>query len=121
MKKLILFVVIIYICCFSIAISASFEETKHAAEQGDASAQYSLGHYYYLQQDYKQCKEWSEKAAEQGHVDAQIELGLWYYWGEDADQDYQKARQWFEKAADKGSADAQFFLGKLYDSRTPRS
>ena len=77
---------------FSLVYSASFEGTKRAAEQGDADAQYSLGLFYVLQQDYKQGKEWYEKAAKQGHADAQAGLSGLYYLGLGVRQDYQKAR-----------------------------
>ena len=96
MKKMIsLLIVSISICigCSSLAFSASFEGTKRAAEQGDADAQYSLGLFYILQQDYKQGKEWYEKAANQGHADAQAGLSGLYYLGLGVRQDYQKARQ----------------------------
>ena len=48
MKKFLVFLVAISIqlCCFSLAFSASFEETKRAADQGDAVSQLNLGFMY---------------------------------------------------------------------------
>ena len=47
MKSFFSFVVIVMqFCCFSLAFSASFEDTKRAAEQGDAAAQNELGLMY---------------------------------------------------------------------------
>ena len=72
---------------FSGALQASVGEsdiviTKKAAEQGDVSAQNSLGDMYYLStgvlQDYKQAFTWYRQAAEQGHAGAQNNLGVIY-------------------------------------------
>lgn len=77
MKRLFSVIIIslfICICLFSISFSASFEETQRAAEQGDADAQYHLGMFYNLQNDYIKCKYWYKKSADQGNIDAQITL-----------------------------------------------
>ena len=52
---------------------------RKAAEQGDAMAQYNLGHACFrgegVPQDYTQAVYWWRKAAEQGDADAQFMLG----------------------------------------------
>jgi TPR repeat protein len=62
-----------------------------AAEQGDATAQVSLGLLYDVgkgtPQDYKQAIKWFTKAAEQGDVGAQFTLGLMYRNGDGTPQD----------------------------------
>lgn len=75
MKKLLVFLVAISIqlCCFSPAFSVSFEETKHAAEQGDPAAQFSLGVMYANGQGVRQnlatAKEWYGRACDNGNQD----------------------------------------------------
>ena len=64
MKSFFSFVVIVMqFCCFSLAFSASFEDTKRAAEQGDAAAQNELGLMYDrgkgVTKDYKKAKRMS--------------------------------------------------------------
>ena len=119
MKRLLL-IVITLICCYSsVAFSATFEEIKLAAEQGDAKAQVTLGFLYEkgrgVRQDYHKAREWYEKAAVQGHPEAQMNLGILYNQGRGVRQDYQKAREWYEKAAAQGFATAQLNLGTLYN------
>ena len=119
MKRLLL-IVITLICCYSsVAFSATFEEIKLAAEQGDAKAQLDLGFIYAqgsgVQQDYQKAREWYEKAAAQGLPEAQLNLGILYDQGLGVRQDYQKAREWYEKAAAQGLPEAQLNLGILYD------
>lgn len=109
MKKLLVFLVAISIqlCCFSPVFSASFEETKHAAEQGDAAAQFFLGTMYYngqgVQQDYQKARQWYEKAAAQGESSAQFCLGLLYENGHGVRQDLATAKEWYGKACDNGN------------------
>ena len=118
MKALLSFVVIVmHFCCCSIAFSASFEDTKRAAEQGDAVAQNELGRMYDrgtgVEKDYKKAKELYEKAAEQGLADAQFNLGKIYAFKKGVPQDFVTARQWWEKAAAQGYVKAMTFLGML--------
>ena len=55
---------------------------KHAAAQGDADAQYSLGHMYDkglgVVQDYAEAVKWYKLAAAQGRAEAQFNLGFVY-------------------------------------------
>ncbi|MCK5814317.1 MAG: sel1 repeat family protein, partial [Flavobacteriaceae bacterium] len=64
----------------------SFTETKKAAEQGDADAQYNLGTMYSKGKgtltDIKQAFYWWKKAAEQGDAEAQCYIGAMYYNGD---------------------------------------
>ena len=92
---------------------------KGLAEQGHASAQYSLGECYYygegIAQDYDSAVSWYRKAAEQGYADAQYCLGYCYNKGEGVAQDYYSAVSWYRKAAEQGYDRAQCNLGNCYD------
>ena len=111
MKKFLVFLVAISIqlCCFSLAFSASFEETKRAADQGDADAQFNMGAMYYdgegVQQDYQKAKQWYEKAAEKKDANAQYILGFMYEKGHGVRQDLATAKEWYGKACDNGKQD----------------
>ncbi len=88
------------------------------AQQGDASAQFSLGVMYKegqgAPQDYKQAVSWFRKAGEQGHARAQYSLGVMYYSGQGVTQDYKQAVYWSRKAADQDFPHAQTNLGVMY-------
>ncbi len=102
--------------------SKKYEEAitffKSAAEQGDASAQYSLGVMYVngqgVTKDYEQAVAWYRKAAEQGHSSAQSNLGVMYDNGQGVTKDDKQALAWYRKAAEQGDASAQFNLGVMY-------
>ncbi len=93
-------------------------ETRAQAEQGDATAQTSLGAMYGLglgvPQDYAQAAAWYRKAAEQGYAPAQSLLGKMYHEGAGALQDDKQAVAWWRKAAEQGDATAQNWLGVMY-------
>ena len=103
------------------AKTQDIEQLRKAAEQGNASAQYSLGVMYNtgegVPQDYQEAVSWYHKAAEQGHASAQYNLGVRYVNGEGVPQDYQEAVSWWRKAAEQGDAIAQYNLGVSYDNR----
>ena len=65
---------------------------RKAAEQGHASAQYSLGISYDqgqgVKQDYAEANKWYRKAAAQGLADAQNNLAYAYADGHGVKQDY---------------------------------
>ena len=86
------------------------QETRKAAEQGDAIAQFNLGGRYYLgkgvPQDYNEAATWLRKAADQGEAKGQLLLGLMYYKGHGVDQDYVQAHRWLNLAALQGDRDA---------------
>lgn len=81
------------------------------AEQGDASAQYTLGYNYYAvegtPQDYKEALRWFRAGAEQGDAGAQFNLAFMYKNGEGTIQDYKLAHMWWNIAAANGQEDAK--------------
>ena len=88
------------------------------AEQGDARAQYRLGHRYYegngVTKDYTKAAFWIRKAAEQGNSNAQNDLGYCYKNGNGVPKDYSQAVYWYRKAADQGNDAGQNNLGLCY-------
>jgi uncharacterized protein len=76
---------------------------RQLADEGDASAQYSLGKSYYYgygePKDGGQAAMWFRKAADQGDASAQFELGSMYSAGYGVPHDYKQAYQWFSLAA----------------------
>ena len=66
----------------NVSLEDKFADCKIKAEQGFASAQFSLGLSYYkgtgVAQDAEQAVEWFRKAAEQGDDVAQYNLGVLY-------------------------------------------
>lgn len=90
------------------------------AEQGDVSAQFSLGSMYYFmyQKDPNIEKpyigksiDWYEKAAKQGHVEAQSYLAGIY---ENVMGNYAEAMKLYKKLAEQGNPFAQAKLGMIY-------
>ena len=85
---------------------------RKAADQGDASAQFTLGRMFAtgtgVERDPAQMVQWFRKAAEKGHADAQFSLALLYANGTGVAKDDALAVEWYRKAADPrigGSAD----------------
>ena len=80
--------------------------TRPLADQGEASAQYSLGLMYEkglgVPQDYAAAATWYRKAAEQGDGLAQYYLGEKYEAGLGVPQNYVLAHMWFNLAAAQG-------------------
>jgi len=76
---------------------------RWAAEQGSASAQFSLGFMYDkgqgVVQDYAEAVRWYKLAAAQGNTQAQLNLGASYGKGEGVAQDYLRAHMWLNLAA----------------------
>ena len=91
---------------------------RKAAEQGDASAQHTLGLMYAKGQsvakDADEAVKWFRKAAGQGDAGAQVSLGFMYHSGEGVNKDAQEAVKWFRKAAEQGDAAGQNNLGSMY-------
>ena len=75
---------------------------QKAAEQGHASAQYSLGYMYSngngVTKDYTEAVKWYRKAADQGNTGAMNNLGNLFFYGYGVKQNYQTAKEWYEKA-----------------------
>ena len=92
--------------------------TRLAADQGDASAQFSLGVAYGVgegvPQDDVEAVAWYRKAADQGYASAQNSLGFVYQRGLGVPQDYTEAVRWTRLAADQGHVKAQYNLGHTY-------
>ena len=84
---------------------------QKAADQGLASAQYSLGLAYYdgqgVQQDFKEAVTWYRKAANQGDAKAQYKLGVMYDNGEGVLEDNVTAYAWWNIAAANGGKSAK--------------
>lgn len=102
--------------------ATALREFRPLAEQGDANAQYRLGHMYSqgqgVHQDFRQAAVWFTKAAERGNVVSQLSLGRLYLSGisdEVIPRDFLKAAEWFRKAAAKGHWLAQHMLGLMYE------
>jgi len=90
--------------------ATALKEWKTLAEQGNATAQYSLAVMYDkgqgVPQDYKTAVKWYTLAAKQGKVSAQYNLGLMYAKGQGVPQGYIYAHMWFDIAASSGNKDA---------------
>ena len=100
----------------------NLSQIQTSANQGDPSAQYSLGLKYYsgegVSQSYNKAFEWYQKAAMQNYSDAQYNLGYMYENGKGTSKDLSKALNWYKKSALQGDADAQNQLGLIY-SKSP--
>jgi putative methionine-R-sulfoxide reductase with GAF domain len=76
----------------------SLEGVRKLAEQGDPTAQFSVGARYAtgegVPQDYAEAVRWFSMAAEQGHVVSQATLGAYYWAGRGVPQDLVKAYFW---------------------------
>ena len=99
--------------------AAALEEWRPLAEQGDASAQVTLGSMYQhgegVTQDYVEAVNWFRLAAEQGYAVAQHQLARMYARGLWVRQDSAEAAKWYRLAAEQGEAVAQYYLGVMYD------
>ncbi|HZI83518.1 MAG TPA: tetratricopeptide repeat protein [Casimicrobiaceae bacterium] len=88
------------------------------AEQGDATAQYSLGTLFAegkgVAQDDATAFKWFQRAAEQGNAVAQYNVGASYAAGTGVAKSETDAAKWFRRAADQGMTFAQINLGLLY-------
>jgi TPR repeat protein len=125
------------------AQAGAVEDTRAAAEQGDATAQFALGVMYAtglgVPQDHAEAVNWYRLAAvqgmacmatasaqegavedvralaEQGDAQAQSNLGVKYEVGDGVLQDHAAAVKWYRVAAEQGYAPAQNNLGLKYD------
>ena len=88
------------------------------AQQGDPSAQNTLGYMYDTGQgvmkDYAEAAKWYGLAAQQGDASAQSNLGNMYAKGRGVVQDFVQALNWYRLSAQQGNAYAQLNLGYLY-------
>jgi len=101
-------------------VQSAFERISILANQGNDTAQDSLGLMYEsghgVTQNDTIATQWFKKSAEQGNADAQHELGNIYYFSNGVPQDYVMAAQWYLKSAEQGNTDAQFSIGWMYNN-----
>ncbi len=98
--------------------ATALKEFRPLAEQGDASAQFSVGIMYEsgkgVPQDYAEAAKWYRRAAEQGIAEAQSILGVMYHAGDGVPQDRVEALKWHRMAAEQGYVRAQLETGLMY-------
>lgn len=86
--------------------ATALQELRPLAEQGDATAQYTLGWMYRngngVLQDYAFAMRWYRLAAEQGYAAAQSNLGTMYLVGEADTVDDVTAHMWINISAVNG-------------------
>ena len=96
----------------SMDIETAEKEFRKAAEQGDPSAQFYLGHAHFMQAhetngDYETGLTWIRKAAAQNFDQALSLLGYLYQCGEAVPHDLAASRNWYLKAAEQGHVNHQ--------------
>jgi uncharacterized protein len=93
------------------------------ADQGNATAQYRLGHLYDdgtgVTQDYVQALRWYRLAADQGIAAAQFGLGTIYENGQSVPQNFVLAHMWFNLSASQGNKAAALNRDELATSMSP--
>jgi len=96
---------------------------RSLAEQGNADAQYHLGHMYFvgqgIPQDYAETLKWYRRAADQGLSLAQFALGLIYYMGHAVPEDKVLAHKWFNLSAAQDHTQAAFLRNNIASRMTP--
>lgn len=96
----------------------SVDELRSLAGQGDAAAQFELGHRHAdgrdVVRDDAEALRWFRLSAEQGHAGAQHNLAFRYAFGQGVPLDDAEAVRWYRLAAEQGHADAQFNLASRY-------
>jgi TPR repeat protein len=94
------------------------EGTKLLAEQGDATAQNSIGWAYdtgfCFPENNTEAVKWYRLAADQGDAEAQTNLGNMYSNGDGVPENDVEAVRWYRLAAEQGNALAQDKLGFAY-------
>jgi GAF domain-containing protein len=102
----------------------SLEGIRKLAEQGDRTAQFSMGARFAtgedVQQDYSEAVRWFLMAAEQGHVVSQATLGAYYWAGRGVPQDLVKAYFW-SVLAQAGGDEASKYRVSVLASRMTRA
>jgi TPR repeat protein len=99
------------------AAVAGIDSIRNLAEQGDPTAQFSIGARYAtgddVPQDYTEAIRWFSKAAEQGHVVSQATLGAYYWAGRGVPQDPVKAYFWSVLARAGGDEASKYRVSVL--------
>ncbi|MFZ6681731.1 hypothetical protein [Undibacterium sp. Tian12W] len=98
----------------------AFDMYKKLGDEGDAAAQYQLGHLYesgrYVSQSFDNAEPWYRKSAMQGYAKAQANLAWLYVNGKGGlAKDVLQAVLWYEKAAAQGDSEAQERIDNLYN------
>ena len=100
----------------------SLEGMRKLAEQGDPTAQFSVGVRYAtgedVPQDYAEAVRWFSLAAEQGHVVSQATLGAYYWAGRGVQQDLVKAYFWSVLAQAGGDEASKYRVVHLVSRMT---
>lgn len=95
------------------------ESLSSHVEQGDAEAQYTLGHNYQigigLPKDIFEARRHFLIAAENGHSEAQYQIGYFYDTGQSVGEDLDQALSWYRKAAAQANPRAQYRIGFFYE------
>lgn len=105
--------------------ATALQEWRLLAEQGDPSAQVSLGNMYAagvgVSQDFAHAASWYRRAAASGDAvagaalgPAYVSIGEVFARGKRMPRDSTAAAKWFRLGAEQGNADAQNRLGMLY-------
>ena len=98
--------------------SRPHSDSREAAEQGVAEAQFAMGWMYAqgrgVRRDDAAAAKWYRKAADQGFSHAQYSLAVTYYEGRGVVQNYSTALKWYRKASDQGDVMAQYDIGLMY-------
>ena len=97
----------------------STEELTHAAELGNAEAQFQLGFMYAsgfgdFEEDDAEALRWYRLSAEQEFARAQSKLGNAYAYGVGLEQDFTQAATWCRLGAEHGDANGQLCMAMLY-------
>lgn len=112
---------LIFLGIFSLSSASSqalteIQQITQMAEQGDETAQVTLGGMYIsgqgVTQDYQQAVKWLKLAAEQGNTEAAYNLGVFY---DTVEQNYPEAFKWYKIVAEQGDTDAQTNIGVMYE------
>ncbi len=96
----------------------AMSQFHHAAEAGDAEAQFYTALLYRNGQGVKPdpvaAALWLDHSANQGYDRAQADLGTMYVRGEGVQHDYEAALHWYHLAANQGNGNALYNIGKMY-------
>ena len=107
MRWILTGVAAVFLLAVTPASAQDYEATRHAAEQGDADAQFNVGVAYAtgegVPQDDAEAAQWYRLAAEQGDASAQLNLGVIYGTGRGVPQDDVSAHMWLNLAAGTGN------------------
>ncbi len=92
---------------------------ESAAEQGQPSAQSTLGSIYYfaigVKRNYRKARQWFEASAAQENAVGLTNLGVMYTFGHGVRRDLTKAVEYFERGAALSHPDALTNLGNIYE------